>query len=481
MSREPYYDTEWQKRMSLRYDFTNCLSTSVGEEHGLKYERLQEFFPKGEELLHRYRDEIKRGMLGFVRLPYDHDLRERIQQYILKKRGRFNYIIVLGIGGSALGTTAVRNALLPNYDGLRSKMLTTTPPQIIVIDNVDPNYVGYFLDYIDLSKALINVISKSGGTAETLAEFLVFCSALIDAVGKEAHAEHIIATTSQGKGYLYQLAKEEDYQLFYIPDDVGGRFSVLTAVGLLPLALGGVDIQQLQAGASYMANMVRDSTADRNLAFISALIQYLLDKEKSKSIQVLFPYCNCLYSFGQWWRQLWAESLGKKYSALGDVVSSGQTPALSLGATDQHSQIQLYNEGPNDKSITFLEVERFTREQKIESDLKENSNIEYLRDKSLNQLISVEKKATELALTRAGKPNSSLIIPEINPFTIGQLLFLFEAMTCFAGWLYEINPFDQPGVEAGKKATYALMGREGYEKQGEELKIELGKMERFII
>jgi glucose-6-phosphate isomerase len=481
MSREPFYDEKWQGKMGLRYDFTNCISAAVGEEHGLKYERLQEFFSQGEELIKRLVKEKEAGTLGFANLPYDHDLREDIQRYILKSRRRFKYIIVLGIGGSALGTTAVRDALIPNYSGLRSRMLTTAPPQVIVIDNVDPDFVSYYLDYLDLSACLINVISKSGSTAETLTEFLVFRSALIEKVGRENHGQHIIVTTSEGKGYLYNIAQEEHYQLFYVPENVGGRFSVLSAVGLLPLAVGGVDILQLQAGAEFMANIIMKSLAAENPAFIAALIQYLLGKEKNKSIQVIFPYCNCLYSFGLWWRQLWAESLGKKNSISGAEVFSGQTPALSLGVTDQHSQIQLYNEGPNNKAVTFLEVEKFSQERLISSDMKKDSAIEYLQGKSLNQLIAAEKKATELALTQAQRPNSTVLIPEINPFTIGQLIFLFEAITCFAGWLYEINPFDQPGVEAGKKATYALMGRKGYEKQGEELRQQLSKIKRYLI
>ncbi len=481
MSRERFYDDEWREKMRLRYDFTNCLSTAVGNEHGLKYERLQEFFPKGEELINRFIKEKEEGTLGFAALRYDHDLREEVQRYILKNRKRFKCIIVLGIGGSALGTTAVRDALIPNYSGLRSRMLTTAPPQIIVIDNVDPDFVSYYLDYLDLSTCLLNVISKSGSTAETLAEFLVFRSALIEKVGKENHAQHIVITTSQGKGYLYSIAQEEHYQLFYVPENVGGRFSVLSAVGLFPLTVGGVDILQLQAGAEFMADKIMKTPARENPAFIAALIQYLLDREKNKSIQVLFPYCNCLYSFGLWWRQLWAESLGKKYNVTGEEVFSGQTPDLSLGATDQHSQVQLYNEGPNNRAITFLEVEKFKKEQLIPSDMKKDSAIEYLQGKSLNQLIAAEKKATELALTQSQRPNSTVLIPEINPFTIGQLIFLFEAITCFAGWLYDINPFDQPGVEAGKKATYALMGREGYEEQGEQLRQELSKTKRFIL
>lgn len=481
MSRERFYDSEWQGKMRLRYDFTNCLSTAIGKEHGLKYERLQEFFARGEQLIKRFVKEKEAGTLGFAGLPFDHDLREDIQHYILKNRKRFRYIIVLGIGGSALGTTAVRDALISNYASLHSQALTTVPPQIIVIDNVDPDFVNYYLDYLDLSACLINVISKSGSTAETLAEFLVFRSALIEKVGREDHAKHIIVTTSEGKGYLYQLAVEEGYQLFSVPENVGGRFSVLSAVGLFPLAVGGVDILQLQAGAEFMADKIMKAPASENPAFIAALIQYLLDKEKNKSIQVLFPYCNCLYSFGLWWRQLWAESLGKRYSTSGAEVFSGQTPALSLGATDQHSQIQLYNEGPNNKAVTFLEVEKFSKERLIPSDMKRDPAIEYLQGKTLNQLIAAEKKATELALTQAQRPNSTVLIPEINPFTVGQLIFLFEAITCFAGWLYEINPFDQPGVEAGKKATYALMGREGYEKKGEELRQQLSKTKRYII
>ena len=244
---------------------------------------------------------------------------------------------------------------------------------------------------------------------------------------------------------------------------MGGRFSVLSAVGLLPAVLAGIDVEELLAGARFMDQRLKDAAPDQNPAYRLAALFYLFATAKSRPNLVFMPYASALAGMADWFCQLWAESLGKRQDLQGQVVNAGSTPVRALGATDQHSQLQLYMEGPPDKLITFLAVDKFKNHLEIPDLYPDQEALSYLGGHSLNELLRVEQQATAFNLMKAGRPNLTLHLPEINPFTIGQLIYLLEVVTVAAAFLFGVNAFDQPGVEGGKQTTYGLMGRRGFE------------------
>ena len=275
------------------------------------------------------------------------------------------------------------------------------------------------------------------------------------------------------------MANEWQVKSLSIPQGVGGRFSVLTPVGLLPAAILGIDIEELLNGAAVMDKTSFTVDALNSPAYMFAIIHWLLYK-KGKPIHVLFPYANSLDSIADWFKQIWAESLGKKVDLNNNEIYEGPTPVKTLGATDQHSQVQLYMEGPFDKVFTFMEVENFQHKAEIKGELPFD-DFRYLENTTMETLLNTEKKATEIALTENQRPNLTIKIPKVTANTVGQLFYLFELATAYAGSLMQINPYDQPGVEHGKIATYALMGRKGYEKKKEEILKNAGKSNSYIV
>jgi glucose-6-phosphate isomerase len=320
-----------------------------------------------------------------------------------------------------------------------------------------------------LDATVFNVVTKSGGTAETLANFLVFRDKLHKRLGKGNISEHFFVTTDPESGTLRKIALEEKYPILTIPKGVGGRFSVFTPVGLLPSAVSGIDIHALLAGARQMDQLCQVDNIWQNPAFLKGILDYVADIAMSRKIQVLIPYSHCLRDVADWFRQLWAESLGKRFNLDGQEIFAGTTPVKALGVTDQHSQLQLYLEGPNDKIFTFLSIEEHAHQIQIPKDFTDKEGISYLGGHTINKLFEAEKLATQLALFKAGRMTSAITLDRITPFTLGQLLYFFEMETVFAGFLYRINPFDQPGVEEGKRATYDMMGRRGFEGKKEEV------------
>ncbi|MCK5656075.1 MAG: glucose-6-phosphate isomerase, partial [Candidatus Aureabacteria bacterium] len=337
-------------------------------------------------------------------------------------------------------------------------------PRIFVMDNIDPDVFNSLFDVIDLKNTLFNVITKSGGTAETMSQFIIVRDMLKKVYG-ESYSEHVIATTDPEKGNLKAIAKEEGYKTFDIPQNVGGRFSVFSPVGLLSAAVTGIDVRKLLEGTKAMEERCKDESFKNNPAYMYSILHYLLDINRGKNISVMMPYSSRLKDVADWYRQLWAESLGKKKSA-GFV---GQTPVKALGATDQHSQVQLYAEGPNDKLIIFLGVRKFDSDVTIPKAFEDKKGVSYLCGHTMSELFHAEQKATALALTKSKRPNATIWLDKVNENSIGQLLYMLELATAFSGFLYEIDPFNQPGVEEGKNLTYGMMGRPGYEKKKEEI------------
>ena len=411
--------------------------------------------------------------LQWMNLGYNEETVWYVKEFAAMVEGRFDNVLVLGIGGSALGAKALSEALLKPYWNLLDKEKRENLPRIFFVDNIDPDEINALLDVLDLKKTLVNVITKSGSTAETMSQFMIIQERLKNLLGDD-YRKNIVATTDKQAGILRQLANEEGYKTFVVPDDVGGRFSVFSAVGLVPLALVGIDVDEIIRGIKIMDLTLKNTDITKNIAAQNALLHYLLDREKGKYISVMMPYSQRLKYVSDWYVQLWAESLGKEYDRNNNKINNGPTPIKALGATDQHSQIQLYNEGKNDKVITFIRVNEFDSELQIPN-IFEYTGLNYLGGKSINRLINAEADATAVALCDYKRPNITITLPKINEYYLAQLFYMFEMQTAIIGELYNINAYNQPGVEQAKNYTYALMGRLGYEESKEELDMKLSR------
>ncbi len=467
--------------MQLRLDYNHMMQEFIGPEQGLTREAIEALRPKLDAAVGAMKSKRQNGDMDWRELPYNQAaVVSDILAYVDEVKDQFDAFVVLGIGGSALGPIAVQQALQhPHYNEL-SKEKRGGFPRFYVVDNVDPEKLTALFDVIDVQKSLFNVITKSGGTSETMSQFMIIKEMLEHAIGSEAARKHIVCTTDAKKGNLRPIADTEGYKSFIIPAGVGGRFSELTPVGLLPAAMCGIDIQALLAGAAMMDEMCSVDDIYQNPAFMYAVLQ-VLSMRSGKNISIIMPYVDALKYIGDWYAQLWAESLGKKYNQAGETVHVGQTPVKALGATDQHSQVQLYAEGPKDKVIAFMGVDRYRSELTIPTLYTDIPDLGFLGGTTHNQLIKTEQMATEYALLKANQPNMTITVPEVNAFTIGQILYFFEVATGFAGELLEINAFDQPGVEEGKNATYAMFGRPGYEVKKAELDSRPAKKDTYII
>ena len=469
----------YRKSMKLKFDFNNMMAEYVGEKEGFTvndFKNSKDLYLNAHEYVRTHRGQ---GMMGWTELPYNQDeIVEDIISTAKDIRKKYDNFVVLGIGGSALGPIAVFQALCHLRHNELKKSVRRAP-KLYVEDNVDPERMVALLDVLDLDKTVFNVITKSGATSETMAQYLIIIDILKKKFGDKAK-EHIIATTSQTKGNLIKIAKQEDFKTFYIPDGVGGRFSELCPVGLLAASVLGIDVKALLDGAKYMDKICSSNRLDKNPALMSALLQYLSMKN-GKNISVMMPYADGLKYIADWYCQLWGESLGKAEDLDGNLVFVGQTPVKALGVTDQHSQVQLYREGPFDKVITIIGVENFRKDVVISDGCKEFPDVSFLCGHTMSELINTERRATEYALTTANRLNHTILLPEINAFTVGQLLYLFMMETAYCGAMLNIDTFNQPGVEGGKNATYALFGKNGYEKVREEMQNAPKKSEKYII
>ena len=411
-----------------------------------------------------------KGMQGWMDLPYNQDeILEEVEETAKGIRERFDAFVVLGIGGSALGPAAVQQALNHlHYNELPKEKRNA--PKLYIEDNIDPERMAALMDVVDVRTACFNVISKSGGTAETMSQYLIVLEKLKEACPND-YQKHIVVTTSKTKGFLIELARAEGFKTFYIPDGVGGRFSELCPVGLLAAAVCNIDIRALVAGAKKMDERCNSGDMTKNPALYEAGLMYLC-MQKGMNISVMMPYADSLKLISDWYAQLWAESLGKNVTLDGKPCHVGSTPVKTLGVTDQHSQLQLYTEGPFDKAITFLKVENFRAVTPIPHGCENVPKIAFLGGKSHNQLIEAERRGTEYALYRSGRMSQTITLDEVNADTVGQLLYFFELVTAYTGALLNIDTFNQPGVEESKVAAYAVMGYESEEhnRKREEMK-----------
>ncbi|ACO03684.1 glucose-6-phosphate isomerase [Persephonella marina EX-H1] len=435
--------------MVIRIDYTNVMAETIGERDGILREELLSFRHFVIETHARIQKEKERKFY-FAKLPYQ-DTQE-IKEFAKEISERFDYFVLIGIGGSSLGAQMLFESLKSINHNIYDR------PKFFIMDNVDPDKFSSILEIIDIEKTCFNVVSKSGSTVETIANFAIVLDILKKRLG-ERWNEHLVFTTDPEKGFLKRFGEENNIKILHVPPKVGGRFSVLSPVGIFPAAVLGIDIDQLLEGAKKMDLVCSiEEHVEHNPAYLIAITHYIANMRRGKTISVMMPYSEKLSSFVDWYRQLWAESLGKD--------GLGQTPVKALGTVDQHSQIQLYRDGLRDKIITFIQVERRAEDFKIPDEIPED--IHYLSGHTLHEILNKELLGTKAALIKSKVPNITISMDKISPYNIGMLIYLYEMATGFSGYLYKINPFDQPAVEEGKNFTYALMGREGYSQKLEE-------------
>ncbi len=445
----------------MKLHYGRMFSDRLDGVHGLPRPRLTELARHFGEVQAEVRRRRGQGEYGFYRLGDQANAVQQIRRFAEGVGQAFDHVLVLGIGGSALGMKALLNALKrPGWNELDDEGRDFFP-RLTVLDNVDPTSVAEALRRIDPRRALVNVISKSGGTAETMAQYLVIRHWLEQALGPAA-TRHLVFTTDPKRGALREIATREGIAALEVPPDVGGRFSVLSPVGLLPAALVGIDIEGLLAGARQAVARAEHDDLLQNPAALWAALQWSADTALGARIHVLMPYSDRLREFAEWFRQLWAESLGKARDRRGQEVHVGPTPLGAVGPTDQHSQVQLFMEGPFDKVVTFMEVDRFAEDVTIPELPNLPPDLAYLPGHTLAELLRAECQATSAALARMGRMSCSLCLPELSSAALGEAIMFFQIATGYAGIWYGVDPFDQPGVELGKQLTYAAMGRPGF-------------------
>jgi len=442
----------------IKYDSGNMFSPRVKENGGatrVQLKRLEGRLARAHRALYKLR---KTEEQGFMDLPFDLKTAGMVERMAQQVMNEFENLIVIGIGGSDLGARAINRALVPlSQYGTSCKGGKLAPSKkghgvrlFFAGGNTDPDSLAELLEHLDLRRTAINVVSKSGSTMETMSAFFVIREALIKKVGKNNHKKHVFATTDITGGILQTIAEDEGYTIIPHPLNVGGRFSVLSTVGLFPAACAGINIRGLLKGARSVEDEHR-SLRHKCPAAQFAGLHYLADEKRGQNIHVLMPYSDALKELAGWYRQIWAESLGKE--------GLGPTPVAALGATDQHSQIQLYSDGPGDKVVTFLEVGQFRTTLEVPRSFTKIDQIKYFQGRKFRDLIHAERLGTAKALTKQGVPNGTLHIGKISPETIGALFMFYELATAYMGELWQINTYNQPGVELGKKLAKQILGR----------------------
>jgi glucose-6-phosphate isomerase len=400
--------------------------------------------------------------LGWIDLPvnYDKDEFSRIQTAAKKIQSDSDVLLVIGIGGSYLGARAAIEFLRHSFYNSVSKEIRKTPEIYYVGNNISSTYISHLIETIGDRDFSVNIISKSGTTTEPAIAFRVFKKLLVEKYGKEEAAKRIYATTDKAKGALKNLATEEGYESFVVPDDVGGRFSVLTAVGLLPIAVSGADITKLMEGAASMRERCVNNSYEENDAVLYAAVRNILLR-KGKNIEILANYEPALHYVNEWWKQLYGESEGKD--------KKGIFPAAVDLTTDLHSMGQFIQDGQRTMFETVVNLEKSTCEIILEEEEVDLDGLNYLAGKSVDFVNKSAMKGTLLAHTDGDVPNLIVNLPEQTEFYLGELFYFFEFACGVSGYILGVNPFDQPGVESYKKNMFALLGKPGFEAQREEL------------
>jgi glucose-6-phosphate isomerase len=441
----------------VRFDYSNALT--FFKEHEITY--LQDAVKVAHHSLHEQTG-AGNEFLGWMDLPVDYDKAEfeRIVKASNKIKSDSEVLLVIGIGGSYLGARAAIEMLNHSFYNALTKKQRKTPQIIFVGNNISSTYMKDLMDVIEGRDFSINVISKSGTTTEPALAFRLFRKILEEKYGVEEARTRIFATTDKEKGALKTLADEEGYESFVIADDIGGRYSVLTAVGLLPIAVSGIEITDMMDGAAKAREDFSSSELDKNLAYQYAAVRNVL-YNKGKTIEMLINYEPGLQYFSEWWKQLFGESEGKD--------QKGIFPASANFSTDLHSMGQYVQEGRRDLFETVIKVENPRHELTIEEEKNDLDGLNYLSGKTVDFVNDKAFEGTLLAHTDGGVPNLIVEIPAMDAYTFGYLSYFFEKACAMSGYLLGVNPFDQPGVEAYKVNMFALLGKPGFEEKKAEL------------
>ena len=427
-------------------DTKNFISSSIFESFYKKYSSL---FNKVRRDIEKKTSPITHSFLAGSSLSNIKEIAKYLQ-------GKYENILLIGIGGSTLGFRSIVQSLKgPFYN---FEVSPRKYPRVFVIDNVDPvlaNQLGMLLDF---KKTALIYISKSGSTPEPAANFIYFYKKYKEACG---FVKDIVIICDPGDNGINHIAKDIRCRLLHIPHDLAGRYTVLSPVGFLPSEIIGIDSKELLDGAVAVHEGIINTPIQKNPIFVlGACLSELASR--GKSIHVLFSYSNILSEFGLWFAQLWAESLGKKNSINGKVINVGTTPLPALGATDQHSLLQLFKEGPNDKVFGFLTADNLPSDVILTDEFPSEVEYSYFAGHSMGEQLKIEQISTEMSLVHAGRPCYRLVLPEISASTLGALFYFMESLVIFTASLWQVNPFNQPGVEEGKNITYSMMGRTDY-------------------
>ena len=450
-------------KMLLDYNF----SVLKNMKCGISEEQLEIQTEKARKGLAKLSDMVKAKEVGFTELPYQNI--DEIKTIARELSGTYNDLIVLGIGGSALGFEAVVDALLPHGYNSLSFNVRRSFPRHWLLDNADPSLVNSVLKYCNQEDTFVLVISKSGSTVETAANFALVYEWLKSK--NQDMKKHILVITDPDKGILREFVNEKGVRSMPLADNVGGRYSVLSPVGLLPAAMLGIDVDKILSGAA----KVVESDWKQFLTMAAIYMHFM----ESRNITALMPYSSRLVKFAEWFCQLWGESLGKCKSVNGETIYFGTTPLRLTGSVDQHSQLQLLREGPDDKFITFIGLSSHEGEKTLKGDM--HSAYSYMTGFKMGDLLNAELKATEAALLTLGRPSMKLELTMLDEDGLGQLFMIFQYVVAIIGLANDIDPFNQPGVEEGKDFAYGIMGRKGYEEKKAQFDKLYVKKPEFII
>ena len=448
-----------------RITFDSSKAESFLSEYEINY--FEGYVKQAHEMLHNKSGQGS-DFLGWVDLPvnYDKDEFSRIKKSAEKIKSDSDVLIVIGIGGSYLGARAAIEMLSHSFYNMLPKSKRKTPEIYFVGNNISSTYVTDLLELIEGKDVSVNIISKSGTTTEPAVAFRIFKEYLENKYGKEEARKRIYATTDKSRGALKKLADEEGYEAFVIPDDVGGRFSVLTAVGLLPIAVSGADIDKIMQGAADACKLYSNFDFKNNDCYRYAAARNAL-YNKNKTIEIMVNYEPSLHFFTEWWKQLYGESEGKD--------QKGIFPAGVDFTTDLHSMGQYIQDGLRNLFETVIHVGKAKKSITIKEDKDNIDGLNFLAGKDMEFVNNKAFEGTLLAHTDGGVPNFIINVPELNEYYFGNLVYFFEKACGISGYLLAVNPFDQPGVEAYKKNMFALLGKPGYEEQKKQLEARLGK------
>ena len=456
MTVKRFADPRWTETQALSLDYSWAMAEGVGDQ-GLREEELEELAPRLTALDRELAAARQSGALTFLELPYQVQVLPEVRRLTKPLLEWCWEFVVLAEAGAAPGVKALHEALCHpqhNYLPIGRRHYW---PSLWVLDSLDPDRLYGLLDSLQLRRTVFNVISKSGSGAQTLAPFLFVYRLMRGRVSAKAR-EHLIVTTDPEQGVLRRLVDLEGFPALSLPAAVEERFALLSPAGLLPAAMVGIDLEELLAGARFMDQRLQAAGPERHLAYRLAALIYLFACRRGRSQLVLMPGAAALSGLAHWFCQLWAESLGKKSPA----------PAGTTPESGRASHWQLYLEGPQDKLITFLEVEKFQHHLEIPKLFGELKGLDYLQGRSLNEAFQAQRQAVAFHLRQAGRPSLTLSLPEINAFTIGQLIYLLEVVAVAAASLFAVNPLDQPGVERLKMTAGGLLGQAGVTAQGRE-------------